>query len=441
MPWPSRRRGGWIRVPWVCRSTDEWRARVRGAETPAVTAVVAQILADVRQGGDAAVRGWTRRLDRVDRPTSRVAWTDAPALPPALADALALAGERIRAFATWSRPPVARDGLSGGGLTVRTVWEPLGRVAVYVPAGRFPLASTLLMGVIPAQVAGVRDIVVLTPPRADGEPDPVTLAAAAWLGIQEVHAIGGAQAVGATAYGTESVRPVDALVGPGNVYVTEAKRQVAHQIRIDGLNGPSEVVVWGEPPASAAQAARDLLAQAEHDPASVALAVSQDVAWLDEVGRIACALSPALTSQPGVGGVVVTTPDEAVRFVNALAPEHLELWGPAGVYADELTHAGATFIDCPSPLGDYVAGPNHVLPTGGRARRQSVLGVEDFLRRRTETRQVGNPERLADQAAVLAAAEGLERHHDALAAFAAAEASRSVSAEAVTRQAPQGVAR
>ncbi len=433
MPCQSGKRGGWIRVPWVCRSTDEWLGRVRGGETPAVTAAVAQILAEVRQGGDAAVRGWTRRLDRVDRPTSRVAWRDAPALPPALADALALAGERIRAFAAWSRPPAARHGLTEGGLTVRTVWEPLERVAVYVPAGRFPLASSLLMGVIPAQVAGVRDIVVLTPPQADGEPDPVTLAAAAWLGIQEVHAIGGAQAVGAAAFGTESVRPVDALVGPGNAYVTEAKRQVADRIRIDGLNGPSEVVVWGEPPAPAAQVARDLLAQAEHDPASVALVVSRDAAWLDEVGRIASALSPELASQAGVGGVVVETAAEAVRFVNALAPEHLELWGPAAVYAAETTHAGATFIDCPSPMGDYVAGPNHVLPTGGRARRQSVLGVEDFLRRRTETRQVGSSRRLADAAALLAAAEGLERHREALAAFAGA---RSAS-----RPAAQGVAR
>lgn len=406
-----------------------------------MTAAVAQILADVRKGGDEAVRGWTRRLDGVDRPTSRVAWTDAPALPPALAGALALAAERIRAFAQWSRPPANLDGLSGDGLNVRTVWEPLGRVAVYVPAGRFPLASSLLMGVIPAQVAGVRDIVVLTPPQADGEPDPVTLAAAAWLGVQEVHAIGGAQAVAAAAFGTECVPLVDALVGPGNVYVTEAKRQVADRIRIDGLNGPSEVVVWGEPPASAAQAAQDLLAQAEHDPASVALVVSRDAAWLDEVGRMAVALSPTLVSQPGVGGVLVGSVAEAVRFVNALAPEHLELWGPAAAYAADLTAVGATFIDCPSPLGDYVAGPNHVLPTGGRARRQSVLGVEDFLRRRTETRQVGNPQRLAAAAGLLAAAEGLEHHRQALHAFAATWGGRSDSSEVSIRHTAKGVAR
>ena len=427
-------------MPWVCRSTDEWLTRTRGVDTPAVTGVVAQILANVREGGDAAVRGWTRRLDGVDRPTSRVAWTDAPALPLALAEALALAGERIRAFSAWSRP-VGRDGLTDGGLTVRTVWEPLGRVAVYVPAGRFPLTSSLLMGVIPAQVAGVRDIVVLTPPQADGEPDPVTLAAAVWLGIREVHAIGGAQAVAAAAFGTESVLPVDALVGPGNVYVTEAKRQVADRIRIDGLNGPSEVVVWGEPPASAAQVAQDLLAQAEHDSASVALVVSRDAAWLAEVGRLASALSPELVARPGVGAVVVETAAEAVGFVNALAPEHLELWGPAAAHAAELTNAGATFIDCPSPLGDYVAGPNHVLPTGGRARRQSVLGVEDFLRRRTETRRVGNSQRLADAAALLAAAEGLEHHRQALRAFAATWAGSSESSAASTRHPAKGVAR
>ena len=413
-------------MPWVCRSPEEWLSRVRGADTPAVATAVAQILADVRQGGDAAVRWWTRRLDGVDRPASRVV-IDAPPLPPALADALALAAERIRAFAAWSRPPADQDGLTGGGLTVRTVWEPLGRVAVYVPAGRFPLTSSLLMGVIPAQVAGVRDIVVLTPPQADGEPDRVTVAAAAWLGLGEVHAIGGAQAVGAAAFGTESVLKVDALVGPGSVYVTEAKRQVTDLIRIDGLNGPSEVVAWGEPPASAAQVAQDLLAQAEHDPESLALVVSRDAAWLGEVGRIASALSPELTSRPGVGAVVVAAAAEAVRFVNVMAPEHLELWGPAAAYAAQLTGAGATFIDCPSPLGDYVAGPNHVLPTGGRARRQSVLGVEDFLRRRTETRAVGNPQRLAAAAGVLAAAEGMAHHREALGAFAATWAGRSTS--------------
>lgn len=425
-------------MPWACRSTDEWLRRVRGEPSPSVSAAVARILAEVRQSGDAAVREWTRRLDGVDRPTSRVAWTGAPALPPALVGALELAGARIRAFAARSRPPEDRDGLTEGGLSVRTVWEPLGRVAVYVPAGRFPLASSLLMGVIPAQVAGVRDIVVLTPPQANGEPDPVTLAAAAWLGIVEVHAVGGAQAVAAAAFGTESLRPVDALVGPGNMYVTEAKRQVADRIRIDGLNGPSEVVVWGEPPAPAAQAARDLLAQAEHDPASVALLVSQDAAWRDEVGRMASALSPELASQPGVGAVVVATAAEAVRFVNALAPEHLELWGPAGAHAGQITQAGATFVDCPSPLGDYVAGPNHVLPTGGQARRQSVLGVEDFLRRRTETRQTGNSQPLAEAGALLAAAEGLDRHREALAWFAAEGAGEGAAAAV---SAAKGVAR
>ncbi len=411
-------------MPWTCRSADDWLKR-RPSADPSVSDAVAAILSDVQARGDEAVADWTRRLDRVDRAGSRVHLAGGLHLiSPPLAEALQVAASRIRTFAEASRPPSAQDGPTAGGLAVRTIWEPLGRVAVYVPAGRFPLASSLLMGVIPAQVAGVPDIVVLTPPQAHGEPDPVTLAAAAWLGIREVHAIGGAQAVAAAAFGTDSLLPVDAVVGPGSVYVTEAKRQVAHRVRIDGLNGPSEVVIWGEPPASPQQAAQDLLAQAEHDPQSLALAVSRDRAWLAEVGRIAAALSPGLVSQPGVGGAVAATAQQAVAFINALAPEHLELWGPPEAYAAELGAVGATFINCPSPLGDYVAGPNHVLPTGGQARRQSVLGVEDFLRRRTETRRVGDASQLAAAAATLAEAEGLAHHQAALGAFAGAVARR-----------------
>lgn len=411
-------------MPWTCRRADDW-LKARPAGDPSVSDAVAAILADVRARRDEAVVDWTRRLDGVDRAGSRVHLPRGlHVIAPPVAEALQVAAARIRAFAEASRPPAVQAGPTAEGLAVRTIWEPLGRVAVYVPAGRFPLASSLLMGVIPAQVAGVSDIVVLTPPQADGEPDPVTLAAAAWLGIREVHAIGGAQAIGAAAFGTDSVAPVDAIVGPGSVYVTEAKRQVADRVRIDGLNGPSEVVIWGEPPASPQQAAQDLLAQAEHDPLSLALAVSCDGAWLAEVGRIAQALSPGLASQPGVGGAVVATAPDAVAFINALAPEHLELWGPPEAFAAELGAAGATFINCPSPLGDYVAGPNHVLPTGGQARRQSVLGVEDFLRRRTETRLVGEAGRLATAAAVLAEAEGLAHHQAALSAFAGTAARR-----------------
>ncbi|MGC8486626.1 MAG: histidinol dehydrogenase, partial [Clostridia bacterium] len=331
--------------------------------------------------------------------------------------ALDLASARIRAFLEATRPPREQKGPAADGIQARVIWEPLRRVAVYVPAGRFPLCSSVLMGAIPAQVAGVGDVALMTPPQRNGQPDAATLAVAALLGIDEVYAVGGVQAIAAAAYGTETVGRVDAIVGPGNRYVTEAKRQVAGIVRIDGLNGPSEVVIWGDHSVSARQAALDLLAQAEHDPESWALVLSHQTEWLDAVGGWAERLGRELLAQPGVGAVEVATPDEAAVFVNDFAPEHLELWGGAVGHADRITSAGATFLDCPTPLGDYVAGPNHVLPTGGQARRASVLGVEDFLRRRTETRVVSDAGRVIEAGAQLARAEGLERHRAALLAF------------------------
>lgn len=412
-------------MPWVTRSAAAWLDRRR--DTPSdVARQVAAIVQSVREDGDVAVGQWTRRLDGVDQGPYRISPDRLSAalaeLGPPLRASLEVAADRIRQFAAATVPPRVAVGPPGR-LAARAIWEPVGRAAVYVPAGRFPLASSVLMGVIPAQVAQVPEIAVLTPPRPGGGPDGITLAAAALLGIVEVYAVGGAQAVAAAAYGTETVPAVDVLVGPGNRYVTEAKRQVAGTVRIDGLNGPSEVVIWAGPPVSPQQIAWDLLAQAEHDPDSWALAVSESQEWLAEVGQLVSrhALSAPLAEQPGVGAVWVRSAEEAVRFVNAFAPEHLELWGQAVGYRDQITHAGATFLDCPTPLGDYVAGPNHVLPTGGQARRASVLGPETFLRRRTETWVTGAVDTLATHGARLAEAEGLRHHQAALLAFAAGQ--------------------
>lgn len=408
-------------MPWVKRKAADWIGRRQQAIPDRWDESVRRVMDDVRARGDAAVRDWTARFDGVSvadfRVEGAICRQALDATDQRLREALVLAAARIRSFLEATRPPGTQSGPTRDGVEARVIWEPLRRVAVYVPAGQFPLCSSLLMGAIPAQVAGVAEIVLLTPPQRDGRPDSTMLAASALLGIDEVYAVGGVQAIAAAAYGTKTLKQVDAIVGPGNYYVTEAKRQVSGVVRIDGLNGPSEVIVWGAPPAPARQAALDLLAQAEHDPESWALALSDRSDWLDDVGRWAEKLGGNLLERAGVGAVAVSTSDEAVAFVNDFAPEHLELWGPAALYADRITSAGATFLDCPTPLGDYVAGPNHVLPTGGQARRASVLGVEDFLHRRTETRLVGNARRLVAAGARLAQAEGLLRHQAALLEF------------------------
>jgi histidinol dehydrogenase len=411
-------------VPLTRRSLDAWLSPRQVGADAAVTGRVAQIIDDVRRRGDAAVRDWTARLDGVLRTSARV---EAAAAARALREwdaelkqDVEVASRRIRTFAEAIRP---RDIRVGGetlaGVDARLVWEPLRRVAVYVPGGRHPLVSSLLMGVVTAQAAGVPEVAVFTPPEPTGEPASMILAAAAWLGVSEIYAVGGVQAVAAAAYGTESIRPVEALVGPGNRWVTEAKRQVRDVVRIDGLAGPSEVVVWGEPPADPRQAALDLLAQAEHDPDSWAIVLSTSDAWLDAVDRAVTTLDEAgLTSQAGVGAARPATPEEALSFINAFAPEHVELWGGAAAYAGGVRDAGATFVACPTPLGDYVAGPNHVLPTGGAARRDSVLTPYDFLRARTEVRRDrGDLGPVAAAGARLAAHEGLGGHERALRVF------------------------
>jgi histidinol dehydrogenase len=313
---------------------------------------------------------------------------------------------------------------------VRSIEVPVERAGCYVPGGRAAYPSTVLMTAVPARVAGVGEVVLCMPPdRATGVPAPVTLAAAAIAGVDEVHAIGGAQAIAAMAYGTESVRPVDVIVGPGNVYVALAQREVAGEGRVgipSSFAGPSEVVVIADGTADPSHAAIDVLLQAEHGPDGIAWLVTWDEAVADAVDA-ACdrlvassprrALLEEKLARDGYA-VVVDTPEQAVAVSNAVAPEHLELMteDPDALVA-LVQHAGAVFTGpwSPASVGDYVAGPSHVLPTSGTARYASALTVADF----TKHVHVVSLDRAALEAVgphviALAEAEGLAAHADSI---------------------------
>jgi histidinol dehydrogenase len=394
------------------------------AEEITPDAAVARILADVRARGDAALREWTQRIDGVTLTELAVNPAEiqaAPAvLPPALWDAICLAAERIRAFHALQPVHSWTTTTLGGRLGQRVT--PLRRVGVYVPGGTAPLPSSLLMSAIPAQVAGVAEIVVATPPGRDGRVPPVILAAAAAVGVNTVYSLGGAQAVAALAFGTGSIPRVDKIVGPGNLFVTLAKRQVYGLVGIDGLNGPTETVIIADESANPAWVAADLLAQAEHDPlatailltpsAALAAAVQQEVArQLESLSRdqiIAVSLA-------GRGGIIVTGDlAEAAALADDFAPEHLcvAIQDPPAL-ADSLRSAGGLFFGERSfeVLGDYVAGPSHTMPTGGTARFASPLNVLDFVRLTSliDLDEATMAE-LAPAAALLAQAEGLTAH-------------------------------
>jgi histidinol dehydrogenase len=310
--------------------------------------------------------------------------------------------------------------------------RPLDRVAVYVPGGRAAYPSTVLMTVVPARVAGVREIVLVSPPAADGSLNPAVLAAARVAGVTEAYRIGGAQAVAALAYGTETIRRVDKIVGPGNIYVALAKAQVFGDVGIDMVAGPSEVLVVADDTADADFVAADLLAQAEHDPMARAVLLTPSSALRD---RVAASLDRQLAALPrrdiagaaldAHGALVLTDGlEEAVELANGLAPEHLELQvaDPEALLA-RVRHAGAVFLGrhTPEVVGDYVAGPNHVLPTGGTARFSSALSTEDFVTRLSviEYSAAGLAE-AGPHVAELSRVEGLDGHGAAAAVRIAA---------------------
>jgi histidinol dehydrogenase len=389
---------------------------------------VTRILADVRQRGDDALRDWTSRLDGHSPDRFAIPWEELEAalehLPSEQRIALETAAARIRSFHQ-AQPVTSWLTQASGGISGQLV-RPIRRVGLYVPAGSAPLPSTVLMSAIPAQVAGVPEIVLVTPPqRSSGKVASIILATAALLGIHEVFALGGAQAVGAMAFGTPSVPRVDKIFGPGNLFVTLAKRQVYSVVGIDGLAGPTETLVIADEAARPEWVAADLLAQAEHDVLAAAIlmtpsrelitrvqqAVARQIEQLSRAEIIAASL------ENRSGAVLTRDLDEAIQLSNDYAPEHLCLsvsdpWR----WLEKVKAAGGIFMGEHSfeVLGDYVAGPSHVMPTGGSARFASPLNVMDFVHL---VSLIGldpaTTRRIAPGAVVLALAEGLDAHANA----------------------------
>lgn len=392
---------------------------------PEVATSVAEIVDAVRRRGDTAVREYTQRFDGPFLDSLRVTAEECRAAveetPTAVLDALELASDRIDEYhrAQVAAQPAA---YSSAGVTVTEAIRPVDRAGLYVPGGRAAYPSTVLMTSIPARVACVPERVLCVPPDARGNVPAVTLAAAVLTGVTEIYRVGGAQAIAAMAYGTESIPAVDVIVGPGNAYVDAAKRLVAGLgiVGIDGPAGPSELVVIADETADPQQVALDLAAQAEHGPGGTAYVVAWSAEVLDRVvDAIRVYLSAArrteeIRSTLTTGGraVLVRDVEQAVTVSNLVAPEHLELLVEnASDLVPSVRHAGAVFIDTPTALGDYVAGANHVLPTGRAARFASALRVDDF---RTHMHVVSaTPQGLTaigPAAIVLAEAEGLSAH-------------------------------
>ena len=394
--------------------------------TAAVGPAVAAIIADVRERGDAALFDCTARFDghaltpeRIRVSAEEIA--DALAEVPApLMAALDLAARRIEAFHRAQMPADLRL-TDAEGLTLGMRWGPLDAVGLYVPGGKAAYPSSVLMNAIPASVAGVPRLAMCVP-APGGVLNPLVLAAARRAGVGEIYRIGGAQAVAALAYGTATIAPVDRIAGPGNAYVAEAKRQVFGHVGIDAIAGPSEVVILADRANDARRVALDLLAQAEHDEAAQAILITDAAAFADAVETAVAAALPALPRAAIAGaswrahGAVILVRDwqEAAALVDRLAPEHLQIMlpDPEPVFA-RIRHAGAAFLGgfCPEALGDYVAGPNHVLPTGRTARFASGLSVFDFLKRTTwiSAGEAGL-RAIGPAAAALAEAEGLQAH-------------------------------
>ena len=397
--------------------------RYEAAQDAAVEATVRAIIADVRKRGDAAVLEYTRKFDRIQART--MAELEVPrakleaalaALPAAQADALREAADRVRRFhqrqLSQSWEYTEADGTRLGQRVT-----PLERVGVYVPGGKAAYPSTVLMNVIPAKVAGVGEIVMASP-----NAEPMALAAAALAGVDRVLAIGGAQAVAALAYGTGAVPRVDKIVGPGNAYVAAAKRQVFGQVGIDMIAGPSEILVIGDGSTPADWVAMDLFSQAEHDEVAQSILLSPSAAYLDAVEQSMVKLLPTMPRRKlimaslGARGALIETRslEEACAIADRIAPEHLELSvDNPDALLPKLRHAGAIFLGrwSSEAIGDYCAGPNHVLPTSGSARFSSPLGVYDFQKR---TSVIGVSQAGADTlgrlAATLADGEGLGAH-------------------------------
>ncbi|HEX6654286.1 MAG TPA: histidinol dehydrogenase [Thermoleophilaceae bacterium] len=401
----------------VHRARNAW---FRTGSAPSAIPGVTSIIEEVRERGDAAVLDFTERFDHAELGPDQLV-VDVDELESAVGvlerDVLnglrtAIANVRAVARAQVRDEPVTIELPEGH--TVEVVERPVRRAAVYVPGGRAPYPSTVVMGAVTARAAGVKEIAVCAPPGPGGVAHPVILAACVLCEVTEVYRMGGAQAIAALAYGTESVRPVDVIVGPGNPYVQEAKRQVVGQVGIDGIAGPSELAVIASSGADPSLIALDLMAQAEHGPDSPVWCFSPESGLLDEVASVVEQRGPEGEAQ------LVETSDlgVALRLAEEIAPEHLELVGEeAEALADRVRNAGCLFVGAGSAtaFGDYVAGSNHVLPTGGAARFQSALSPATFRRRMA---RVSLPReaaaRLAPAGAALARAEGFPVHAESM---------------------------
>jgi histidinol dehydrogenase len=391
----------------------EMRALVPGGAS--VSAPVAEIIARVRSQGDAAVREYTRRLDtRGAEPGAfELAGGDldraAEAIDEPVRRGLERAIENVRTVARAALGDDREVDLGGHSVILREA--PVRRAGIYVPGGRAPYPSTVVMGVVTALVAGVEQVVVCAPPDdAGGEVDQTILGACRLTGASSVYAIGGAQAIAALAYGTETLSAVDVIAGPGNLYVQEAKRQVSGDVGIDGFAGPSDLLVIAAPDADPELVALDLLAQAEHGPGTLVAGISPSRGVLRELER-------RLSAGDDTGAVArlveVADAEQALALVQAFAPEHVELVGAdAERLAPRVTRAGCVFVGRAgaTAFGDYIAGSNHILPTGGAARFASALSPAQFRRRFTEVRIGRGAGELAEAAAPVARAEGFEMH-------------------------------
>ncbi len=397
------------------------------AQDEPVERTVASILADVKVRGDAAVVDYTNRFDRLavgcmtELELSRQTLNEALAgLPAAQRAALETAAERVRRYHQHQPLQSWQYEEADGSLFGQKV-TPLDRVGLYVPGGKASYPSSVLMNALPAKVAGVGELIMVVP-TPGGERNPLVLAAAALAGVDRVFCIGGAQAVGALAYGTESVPQVDKIVGPGNAYVAAAKRRVFGVVGIDMVAGPSEILVICDGQTDPDWVAMDLFSQAEHDELAQSILLCPDAAYIERVRQSIETLLPTMPRQEVIRAslehrgalIAVRDLDEACAIANRIAPEHLELsLADAGAWVDKIRHAGAIFIGpyTSEALGDYCAGPNHVLPTSGSARFSSPLGVYDFQKRSSlvrVSREASQP--LGRIASTLARGEGLPAH-------------------------------
>jgi histidinol dehydrogenase len=391
-----------------------------------VHGAVAAIIDDVRTRGDAALCDYTARYDRLSLTADKLRFTEAEidaalaAVPADLLAALDLAAARIEAFHR-AQMPSDLAFTDAAGLTLGMRWGALDAVGIYVPGGKAAYPSSVLMNAIPARVAGVARVAMVVP-TPDGVVNNLVLAAARRAGVGEIYRVGGAQAVAALAYGTATIAPVDRIVGPGNAYVAEAKRQVFGRVGIDSIAGPSEVLIIADSSNDPRHIAIDLLAQAEHDELAQAVLITNSAEFGATVARAVEAEIATLPRAEIAGAswrdhgaiLIVRDWDEAVALTNRVAPEHLEIMlpEPEAIFA-RIRHAGAAFLGkfCPEAVGDYVGGPNHVLPTGRTARFASGLSVFDFVKRTTWIKADSAALAQVGPAAVaLAEAEGLQAH-------------------------------